>query len=198
MSCSSIDWKAYLLGEIPSQEKAALEGHFRGCSSCQEELDRLRLIHAALRAIPDEEVPQRIAFVSDKVFEPRWWQKIWRSGPAMGFASTAVLAGAILVHAFARPVVKPLAPAIDTAKIEQRIEREVNARMDAAVAKAVSDAEARQEQKLSKLLQAADQRNELQRRADMAALQQTVRFYDQQMGRLMVASNDFAQERTTR
>jgi anti-sigma factor RsiW len=199
MTCASVDLKAYLLGEIPSGERAVLEDHVRACPNCQEEADRLRLTQTALHALPYEEVPQRIAFVSDKVFAPRWWQKIWRSGPAMGFASTAVLAGAILVHGFAvRSAVTPVTPAVDTAKIEQRIEQEVNARIDAAVAKAVSETDARQEQQFAKTLDAAEHRYELQRRVDLAAVQQTMRFYDQQMGRLIVASNDFAQERTAR
>ena len=42
-------------------------------------------------SLPDEEIPQRIAFVSDRVFEPSWWQTVWRSGPAMGFASAVLL-----------------------------------------------------------------------------------------------------------
>lgn len=198
MTCAAVDLKAYLLVEIPTGERAVLEDHVRACQSCREELDRLRLTQAALRALPYEEVPQRIAFVSDKVFAPRWWQRVWGSGPAMGFASASVLAAAILVHGFARPAVTPVTSAVDTANMEQRIEQEVNARVDAAVAKAVSETDARQEQKFAKTLDAAEHRYELQRRVDLAALQQTVRFYDQQMGRLIVASNDFAQEGKTR
>lgn len=190
MTCASLDLKAYVLGETPSRERAAVADHVRACANCQEEMDRLRLVDTALKALPAEEIPRRIAFVSDQVFEPRWWRKIWRSGPAMGFASAAVLAGAIVAHGFIRPAA---APSIDTAKIEARIEQNVKTRVDEAITKAVSETELRQQQKFAKVLDAAEQRYELQRRADVAALQQTVRFYDQQMGRLMVASNDFAQ-----
>jgi len=201
MSCSSIDskldLKAYLLGEMPQREKATLDAHVRACTNCREELERLRLTQTALLALEEEEIPQRIAFVSDKVFEPRWWQRIWHSGPAMGFASASVLALAILVHAFARPVGMPAASPVNTAqidvsKVNQRIEQDVNARIAAAVTKAVADTEARQNQKLTKMLEAA----ELQRRGDLAAVQQAVRYYDQQMSRLMVASNDVVRERS--
>ena len=40
------------------------------CGDCALELDQLRLTTAALRTLPDREIPQRIAFVSDQVFEP--------------------------------------------------------------------------------------------------------------------------------
>ena len=104
-----------------------MEDHVRGCQSCREELDRLNLTRSALASLEDEEIPRRIAFVSDRVFEPRWWQTMWHSGPVMGFASAAVLAAAILVHGFARPA------AVDTAQIEKQVESQVSARVQAAV-----------------------------------------------------------------
>ena len=199
MSCSSIDLKAYLVGEISQREKSLVEDHVRTCQSCREEQERLRIAYSALMSLADEEVPQRIAFVSDKVFEPRWWQRIWRSGPAMGFAAAAVLAAAILVHAFTRPAGAPAAVAnVDTAQIEQRVEQEVNARVQSAVTKAINEADARRDQKFAQVLDAAEKRYELERRVDLAAVQQTIRYYDQQMGRLIVASNDIGQERTSR
>jgi anti-sigma factor RsiW len=187
MSCSSVDVKAYFLGELAANEKASLEGHVRACQNCREELERLNLTQTALLSLEDEEVPQRISFVSDKVFEPRWWQTMWRSGPTMGFASALMLAAAILVHAYARPVVQqPIAQTVDTAKIE----REVAARVDAAVAKAVSQTEARQTEQIAKVLDAAEKRIQSQRRSDMAVVQQAARYYEQQTARLWVAANN--------
>jgi anti-sigma factor RsiW len=184
MSCSSIDLKAYCLGEMAAVERAPVANHLEACQDCREELERLTATRAALLSLEDQELPQRIAFVSDKVFEPRWWQSIWHSGPVMGFASAAVLAVAILVHAFVRPVGAP-APStnVDVAQIEQRVEREVNQRLETAVAKAVADTETRQAS-LSKTLEAAE--------LDLAASQQTIHYLNQQMGRLMVASNNSA------
>jgi anti-sigma factor RsiW len=190
MSCTAVDVKAYFLGELAASEKTSLEGHLHGCQSCREELERLNLTRSALLSLEDEDVPQRIAFVSDKVFEPRWWQTMWRSGPAMGFASALMLAAAILVHAYARPVVLREIPTVDTAQIEERIQREVGARVDAAVAKAVSQTEARQTEQIAKVLQAAEKRIESQRRNDMAVVQQAARLYEQQTARLMVAVNN--------
>jgi len=187
MSCSTVDVKAYFLGELAASEKASVDGHVRACQNCREELERLNLTQAALLSLEDEEVPQRIAFVSDKVFEPRWWQTMWRSGPTMGFASALMLAAAILVHGYSRPVVQqPAAQTVDTAKIE----REVAARVDAAVAKAVSQTEARQTQQIAKVLDAAEKRIESQRRSDMAVVQQAARYYEQQTARLWVAANN--------
>src|SRR5579871_4947343 len=101
MSCTALDVKAYFLGELTGAAKDAARLHLDGCAECREEYDQLGAVHSALRALPDEEVPRRISFVSDRIFEPRWWHAIWRSGPAMAFASALVLAAAILGHGFA-------------------------------------------------------------------------------------------------
>ena len=184
MNCSSIDLKAYFLGELDRGGKSACDEHITRCEECHDELDRLRLTHAALLAMPDEEIPQRIAFVSDRVFEPRWWQTMWSSGPAMGFASAVLLACAILAHGYTRPmpvVTAPVAAVIDTAKIDRQIQ--------AAVVKAVADLETRNAAGSAKLVEAAEKKFEFHRRADMVAAQETIRMYQQQMGRLMVAYN---------
>jgi anti-sigma factor RsiW len=183
MSCSgNFDLKAYLVGELARGERTAVEDHVRGCQGCREELDRLNLTRAALATLEDEEIPRRIAFVSDRVFEPRWWQTIWHSGPAMGFASSALLAGAILVYGFARPVA-PMAkaPAVDTAQIERQVEAQVSAQ--------VSDSQAEQNAEFAKVLNATETRYEHQRQADMATVQQAADYYEKQIGRLVVASN---------
>src|SRR5579862_7055200 len=131
MSCSIDNLKALVVGEMTRQEQGVVEDHVHGCQSCREELNRLNLTRAALASIEDEEIPRRIAFVSDRVFEPRWWQTIWYSGPVMGFASAALLAAAILVHGFeARPVV------VDAAQIEKQVESKLNERVQAAVSQA--------------------------------------------------------------
>ncbi len=194
MNCSSEDLKAYFLGELSSRDKAPVEDHVRGCQSCSEELERLKLTHTALLALEEEEIPRRISFVSDKVFEPRWYETIWRSGPAMGFASAVILAAAILVHGFtvqgfARPAAA-VTPTVDTAQIEQRIEREVNARVEAVVAKSVNDAQAKQATEFAKVLDATEKRFETRRQADLATVQQAAKYYEQKMSRWEIALND--------
>ena len=89
MSCE-VDLKAYVVDELAREERGIVEDHVRGCQSCREELDRLNLTRSMLASLEDEEIPRRISFVSDRVFEPRWWQTMWHSGPVMGFASAVV------------------------------------------------------------------------------------------------------------
>ncbi len=180
MNCSlsgltTDDLKAYVIGEATRQERGVVEDHVRGCQSCREELDRLNLTRSALASLEDEEIPRRIAFVSDQVFEPRWWQTMWRSGPVMGFASASLLAAAILVHGFARPAT------VDAAQIEKQVESEVNVRVQAAV----SQAQAKQSAEFAKIVSATER----QRQADLATFQQAAEYYQKQMARLEVASN---------
>jgi Putative zinc-finger len=195
MSCSIVDVKAYFLGEMEAREKSQVESHLGACAECRQELEQLGVMRTALLALPEEEVPRRIAFVSDKVFEPRWWQTIWRSGPAMGFASAALLAGAILVHGLTRPPAPSRAAApivtpasIDTAQIDKRIDQEVTRRVNAALAE--------QKQQTEQLLQASEKRYEQRRQKDLVDFQQVMRYQNQQMSHWMVASNDVAASRS--
>ncbi len=188
MSCSSVDLKGYFLGELPAAERAPVEKHLHACAGCREELERLTATRAALTTLADEEPPQRIAFVSDKVFEPRWWQQLWQSGPAMGFASAAVLAAAIFVHAYARPASAP----INTAEMEQRIEQQVDARVGAAVTKAVAVVEQHQDERISQAIATAEQRFDAKYRRDLADARQMADYYRDQNAKFEVASNNAA------
>lgn len=194
MSCS-VDLTAYSLGEMDRRAMTLVEEHAHSCQACREELERLDLMKAALFSLRDEEPPRRIAFVSDAVFEPRWWQRIWHSGPVMGLASAVVLAAAILVHAGTRPT-PALAPAtVNIANIDREVQKQVDERVHAAVVKAVADLEQRQEKQTAQLLEAAEKRFEFQSRADLLTAKETIRLYQQQMGRMMVAYNN--QDRTS-
>ncbi len=169
MSCESVDLKEYFLGEAQPEARRRMETHLASCPECRDELSRLQLTQAALGALRDEELPRRIAFVSDKVFEPRWYQRLWRSGPQLGFASAALLAAAILVHAFApRPAVtvSSAAPAVDQAAIEREIDRRVHQ----AVTQAVADIEVRQQHKTAELLETAQRKYDLDRRSTLDAI----------------------------
>ena len=70
MSCSPFDLKDYFLQELPTRSSARWKRTSQDCPACREELERLRLTEAALFSLRDEEIPQRIAFVSDQIFEP--------------------------------------------------------------------------------------------------------------------------------
>jgi hypothetical protein len=175
MSCSSIDLKAYLLGEAGAVERRAAEEHLKSCASCQEEQERLRLTQAALLTLREEEIPRRIAFVSDKVFEPRWYQRLWQSGPRLGFAGAAMLSCAILVHAFYQPAATQTMatappPSIQTVDVNARVEAEVARRLDDAVQKAVIAVEERQARRTADLLAASEKRMQQQQEEIMAAV----------------------------
>src|SRR5262252_7169449 len=134
MSCPSFDIKEYFAGEASLDDRRRIDAHLPDCEECREELSRLQLTQASLMALRDEEIPRRIAFVSDKVFEPRWYQRLWNSGPGLAFIGASLLACAILVHAFARPEIvvgpAPQTVAVDAAAIEARVQHEMSARLN--------------------------------------------------------------------
>jgi anti-sigma factor RsiW len=194
MSCSPFDLKDYFLKELPAAGRQPVEAHLRACPACREELDRLRLTEAALFSLRDEEVPQRIGFVPDEVFEParwrRWWGAIWGSSARLGFASAAVLSIAILVHAFVRPA--PLArlastPAAAVATIASISPAEVQNLIQAAVARSVSESEARQEEKTAKLV-ADFLRRDQQERIKLARAEELNRYMEWSDGARKVAA----------
>jgi hypothetical protein len=156
MSCSPFDLRDYFLKELPESEQRQVEAHVRNCQPCLEELDRLRLTEAALFALREEEIPQRIGFVSDPVFEPspwrRWWAALWGSTARLAFASAAMLSIAILVTAL-RPVgqiavLRPGAPQV----VKAVSDTEIQSRIDTAVAKVVAQVDARQTEKTKQLV----------------------------------------------
>jgi anti-sigma factor RsiW len=96
MTCSGFDLREYWFEELGPQERRQVEAHLLQCGNCRDELERLRLTQQALLRLKDEEVPRRIAFVSDKVFEPswaaRWWGGLAGGVPRAAFAAALVLA----------------------------------------------------------------------------------------------------------
>ena len=132
MNCEKYDWKGYAFGELAADERREAEAHASTCEGCRGELAHVRLTVDTLSALREEEVPRRIAFVSDKVFEPRWWDTFLRPT----FAAACVLAAAIVMHGYmTRPA------AMDDAAIQ--------ARVDQAVTKAVAGVEERNSQALN-------------------------------------------------
>jgi anti-sigma factor RsiW len=125
VSCTNFDWKAYALGELDAAGRNQAEAHANTCAHCREELAGLRLTLDALSTLREEDVPRRIAFVSDKVFEPRWWQVFLRPS----FAAAVVLALAIVVHGFP-----------------------VRTSVDAAVAKAVTQVQEQNQKQMAGIL----------------------------------------------
>jgi hypothetical protein len=163
MTCSPFDLRDYFLQELPDPQQRQVEAHVRLCQPCREELDRLRVTEAALLCLRDEEIPQRIAFVSDKIFEPspwrRWWAAFWGSAARLGFASAALLSAAIVVYAL-HPVARPgtsVQLVAEQPRPAQQVvltvsDAEIQSRIDAAVIKAVAQVEFRQTEKTKSLI----------------------------------------------
>jgi anti-sigma factor RsiW len=173
MSCSPYDLRDYLFDELTVPQLGQMRAHLKTCPPCTTELDSLRSTQAALLTIRDEEIPQRIGFVSDKVFEPspfrRWFAGFWTSAAQLGFVSSALLSGAILVHTLrpAEIVHNPAQPpAVTQAEIDRRIQdavatqvnAQLQAKLDAAVTLAVSQTEELAQKRTSDLLAAAERR----------------------------------------
>jgi len=140
MSCSPFDLKDYFFQELGGAERKEVEAHVHACQTCREELNRLRLTGTTLLSLREEEIPRRIGFVSDKVFEPHWWQRAFRltfANPT--FSAACVVAAAILVHAFVRSG-----------------DAVVQAQIDAAVTKAVAQVETRHAQERAEMLAASE------------------------------------------
>jgi anti-sigma factor RsiW len=163
MSCSPFDLRDYCLKELPEPERRQVESHVRDCRACREELDRLEMTQAALFSLREEEIPQRVAFVSDAVFEPspwrRAWSALWNSGPRLGFVSAAMLSAALVVFALSRPPapqpapLRPEAPAAAVTAAPSAVsDEQIQARIDAAVAKAIDAGEQRQVEKTRSLV----------------------------------------------
>jgi Putative zinc-finger len=150
MSCSPFDLRDYFLQELSSPQRLQVEAHVKTCDGCCLEMERLHLTGAALFSLRDEEIPQRIAFVSDKIFEPspvrRWFTAFWGSTARLGFAAAAMLSVAITFSAWHRtPAPAPVPPvaAVTPAAPASLTPAEIDQRVQAAVTKAVADVEAR-------------------------------------------------------
>lgn len=180
-----------IFGELDEAARGRAEAHVRECRDCREELDRLRLTQAAMHALPEEEMPRRIAFVSDPVFEPRWWQRLWQSGPKLGFASAAMLSLALVFSAVYRPAPATPAAALDPAAIEQRVGAEVARRIGPAVEAAVAQSEVRQAKRTEELVLEARREAANERQQDRDKLDVAFNYIQKKLGTFYLASADF-------
>ncbi len=156
--------------------------------SSTEDRERLAYTLTALRSVADEEIPRKISFVSDRVFEPKWWQRF----PAWGFASASVLAAAIVAHGYlARPMAVsmgtappaiPAAAKVDTAAIEKQFEK----RLDAALKKATLEYDTK--------LAAERRKMDLDRQALRIAVEESFDQMQKRMNVLYLASTGFSGE----
>ncbi len=204
MSCSPYDLRDYLFEELTPGPQAEVRAHLKTCQPCSTELQALRSTQTALLSLRDEEMPQRIGFVSDKVFEPspvrRWFAGFWTSAARLGFVSAALLSAALLVHAF-RPGQEVHNSAQSTPITQTEIDRQIHdavatqvaaqvkAQVDGAVARAVADTEERAQKRTNELLASAEQRSQMERKAMMIAVQDNLNVMQSRLNYMTLASN---------
>jgi anti-sigma factor RsiW len=140
MECTGFDWKGYALAELSAAETAEHERHARTCERCRAELARYQATVAGLRSLPMVEPPRRIVFAPEPAEPEPWWQRMWQSGPQLGFASAAVLALAIVSHGLLARV--PVTPAPSQtaqfdARVQEEAQKEIARRLPQAVDAAV-------------------------------------------------------------
>jgi anti-sigma factor RsiW len=185
MNCPPFDVRGYFLGELSPAEAGEVERHLPACARCRGELEALRHTRAALLALADEEIPQRIGFVSDKVFEPSGWRRawaaFWNSGPRLGFASAAMLSAALVAPVFQRPAPapQPAPPAVVAASPVTPAE----------IAAAVERAVARSEAKTAALLKEMERRENLERAANLVSYQESLAVLQKRLNVMLLASN---------
>jgi len=195
MSCSPFDLRDYYFKELAENERRLTEVHVKTCAQCREELDRLRGTEAALLALPDEEIPQRIGFVSDPVFQPsafrRGWDALWNSTARLGFVSAAMLSAALTIFSLTRPATPSNAPA--PAMHQAALQADFSRRLNDAVQKAVAASEVRQARLTQALLAAAEQRNAQDVREMRARFDEYVEVEKKRQDTLFLASNESGQ-----
>jgi hypothetical protein len=135
MNCNQLDRvRDYAFDELDAAGRASVERHIAECGACRTELDRMRLTTAALRVLPDVEIPQRIAFVSDKVFEPSPWSR-WFGSARLGFASALVMGAALVTVVYKQPAYKQPQPMVVATGVSQdAVTRQINDAVQKAVA----------------------------------------------------------------
>jgi anti-sigma factor RsiW len=177
----------YAFGELAADRQPELEQHLGACGECTLELDRLRLTTAALRTLPDREIPQRIAFVSDKVFEPspvsRFFGGFWNSASRLGFASACVLGAALIVSAYHRPV--EVHTAVQTGNA-QAANTDVSKQVNDAVAKAVAQVKIED----AREIEAVGQKYEQEYQARMSTVAENFELLQKRLGTSLIASYD--------
>ena len=113
----------------------------------------------------------------------------------MGFVSALVLAAAILAHGTMRPVIATAPAPLQVASVnvgmqQKQIDERVHTAVKVAVADAVAQIERRQASQNLRVLDAAEKRLEDRYQSKMISAQETIRMYQQQAGRMLVAFNN--------
>jgi hypothetical protein len=180
----------YAYDELAGDDRRAIEQHLTACAECALELDRLRITTAALRTLPDREIPRRIAFVSDRVFAPSalstWFGRFWNSGPRLGFASACVLAAALVIFAYHRPA-SEVRTVVQTASAPSAAD--VSKQVNEAVAKAIAQVRMEDAKMTEAALALSDKKHEEEHRALLVAVGENMAVMQKRLNTWTIASN---------
>lgn len=190
MPCADYDWKGFVLQEIPPADRRRMEEHLKSCAACRQEVESLGLTLVAVRQLPQQPIPRRLAFVSDPVFELPWWKRLWRMpAPAWGFAAACVLAAAIFAHATMAPppATARYDPAVIEKAVQAELERQLPARLEAAVRTQIAPAMAQLETRLASF----EQRVENDRRADLRDVTSAFELLQKRINNVYLASAQY-------
>ena len=92
MSVSPEEIRDYLLDDLPSQRRAAVEAALSSDPQARKELEIQRRLVDALHSLPEAEVPERALFAPEVAARP----PSWRRGVGFGFRLAAVCAAALV------------------------------------------------------------------------------------------------------
>ena len=180
--------KDYVFGELDAAGRREVEAAVAADAGLREELGRLQVTQSAMFALREEELPRRIAFVSDKVFEPKWWQVWLNSGPRMAFASAALLAGAIVFHGAAAGPVPVAAPVVQTAAfVEKQFEQRVRDEVARVLPAALEAAEQRHRTQLATVLKEAEGKYQRLRQDDVMAMEASYSLFREKQAAMLVS-----------
>jgi anti-sigma factor RsiW len=178
--CDREQLRDFAFDELAAPARAEVERHLAGCAPCAAELAQIQLTTAALHVLPEREIPQRIAFVSDKVFEPglvrRSFARFWRSSAQLVFASACLMVIAAFIST-RRPgliVDRPVMTRAQWAIVQAEINK--------ATSEAVSRVHEEDARVLKAALESANRKSERQKRELMVAMDEQMSTLQKRLG----------------
>lgn len=177
----------YFFDEMPAGERAAMEAQLAASPELRAELRQLEMTATALRMLPDQEPPRRIAFVSDKVLAPSWSSRAarWMFGAGPVLASAALSALAVFWVMTNRTAPVPSPSVVTRTQVTQD-----PGKVEALIRDAVAQSELRSTEKTKLLLADAERRHELERQQLLLNVQDTLNYWQKKMNVMQVASVD--------
>ncbi len=163
----------YVFDEVVPNERPSVEAHLASCAECSSEVGRLRVTAAALRILPDHDVPQRIVFAGEPApAGAGWLNGFWNSAARLGFASACVLTAGLCAVAWNKPA-SEVRTVVQTAAVSQP---ELDAAVTKAVALAVDKVRSEEAKMTQTALEAVETRYEEKQRNLMVAFQTNAEF----------------------